>query len=474
MTKQVDVAILGGGTGGYIAAIAAAQAGLQVAVIERDKLGGTCLHRGCIPSKALLRSAEIYVQAKESSRFGIHIEGVSIDFKQVQARKQEVVDQLYRGVHYLMKKHQIEVIQGYGRVMGPSIFSPQSGSIAVELPDGEAMTIVPKHLIIATGSRPRTLPGLEPDGAQIATSDEALLWETLPKQVAIVGGGVIGIEWASMLVDYGVDVTVIEAGPRILPTEDQDIAQEMMRFLTKRGVTFITNAKVQPEGVVKHDNSVELVLTRDEEQSLSLHVERVLVSVGRVANIENIGLENTNVRTHNGLIVVNEYMQTQEPHIYAIGDCIGGLQLAHAASAEGLAAIKHLTGEKSATLSSMNIPRCIYSHPEASSIGLTEEQAREQGYAVHVVKMPFKSIGKALVYGESDGFVKVVADKTHNDVLGVHLIGPHATELVGEAAIAKWLDASVWELGQVIHAHPSLSEIMAEAMLAVEGKSHVI
>ena len=474
MTKQVDVAILGGGTGGYIAAIAAAQAGLQVAVIERDKLGGTCLHRGCIPSKALLRSAEIYVQSKESAQFGIHIEGVTLDFERVQARKQEIVDQLHRGVQYLMKKHGIEVIQGNGRVMGPSIFSPQSGSIAVELPDGDATTIVPKHLIIATGSRPRLLPGLEPDGNLIATSDEALQWETLPKQVAIIGGGVIGIEWASMLADFGVKVTVIEAGPRILPTEDQAISQEMMRLLIKRGVTFYVNAKVQPDGIVKHESEVELTLTREQEQPVTIAVDRVLVSVGRVANIEDIGLENTNVRVNNGLIAVNEYMQTNEPHIYAIGDCIGGLQLAHAASAEGIAAVKHLTGEQAAPISSLNIPKCIYSHPEAASIGLTEEQAREPGLTILVAKRPFKAIGKALVYGESDGFVKVVADADSNDVLGVHLIGPHATELIGEASLAKLLEASVWELGQVIHAHPSLSEIMSEAMLAVEGKSHAM
>ncbi|MGZ9586186.1 dihydrolipoyl dehydrogenase [Paenibacillus marinisediminis] len=473
MTKQVDVAILGGGTGGYIAAIVAAQAGLQVAIIEKDKLGGTCLHRGCIPSKALLRSAEIVAQAKESDRFGIHIEGVRVDFERVQARKQDIVEQLHRGVQYLMKKHNIEVINGTGRVMGPSIFSPQSGSVAVELPDDEAVTVVPKHLIIATGSRPRVLPGLEPDGDRIATSDHALAWQTLPSSVAIIGGGVIGMEWASMLADFGVEVNVIEAGPRVLPTEDKDVSREMERVMKKRGVRIHTNTVVEQDGVKKDEHAVQLLL-KGKQEPITLSVDRVLVSVGRVANVEDIGLDNTNVRVDKGVIVVNEHMQTNEPHIYAIGDCIGGLQLAHAASAEGIAAVKHITGEQGIALSPLHIPKAIYSRPEAASIGLTEEQAREQGLNVQIGKISFKAIGKAMVQGDTDGFVKVVADEDTSDVLGVHIIGPHATELIGEASLAKLLEASQWELGHVVHAHPSLSEAMSEAMLAVEGKSLVM
>ncbi|WP_028544169.1 dihydrolipoyl dehydrogenase [Paenibacillus taiwanensis] len=473
MTKQVDVAILGGGTGGYIAAIAAAQAGHQVVVVERDRLGGTCLHRGCIPSKALLRSAEVYAQARESERFGIHMEGITYNFERVQSRKQEIVDQLHRGVQYLMKKHHIEVIYGNGRVMGPSIFSPQSGSVAVELEEGESVTIVPKYLIIATGSRPRILPGLEPDGNAVATSDEALEWSSLPQSVAIVGGGVIGVEWASLLVDFGVDVTVIEAGPRLLPTEDKEVSKEMERLLKKRGVRIHTNTTVGHDGVLKADDCVQLLLNKKDEP-ISLTVERVLVSVGRQANVEHIGLENTNVRIENGFIKVNEWMQTQEPHIYAIGDCIGGLQLAHAASAEGLAAVKHFSGEFQSPLSEHTIPKCIYSRPEAASIGMTEEQAREAGLDVVTGKIPFKAIGKAIVQGETDGFVKVVINSLTQDLVGVHIVGPHATELIGEASLAQLLDASPWELGQVIHAHPSLSEIMSEAMLAAENKSLVM
>ncbi|WP_195571124.1 dihydrolipoyl dehydrogenase [Paenibacillus sp. 1001270B_150601_E10] len=473
MTKQVDVAILGGGTGGYIAAIAAAQFGYSVVVIERDRLGGTCLHRGCIPSKSLLRSAEIVAQAKTSESFGIHIEGVKVDFKAVQARKQAVVDQLHRGVQYLMKKHNIEVIHGNGRVMGPSIFSPKSGSVAVELADDEVITVVPKHLIIATGSRPRLLPGLEPDGDRIATSDEALEWTSLPESVAIIGGGVIGIEWASLLHDFGVEVDLIEAGPRILPLEDADISKEMTRLLTKKGIRIHTSAAVESEAVLKDEKGVHLIIGKEGEP-VTLTADRVLVSIGRIGNVEQLGLENTNVRIDRGTIQVNESLQTHEPHIYAIGDCIGGLQLAHAASAEGIAAVKHMRGESGVHVSDKMIPKCIYSKPEAASIGYTEEEARKEGYDVTVSKIPFSAIGKALVEGDTDGFVKVVIDQHTEDVLGVHIIGPHATELIGEASLAKLLNASPWELGQVIHAHPTLSEIMSEVMLAVDGKSLVM
>lgn len=473
MTKQVDVAILGGGTGGYIAAIAAAQSGYNVVVIERDRLGGTCLHRGCIPSKSLLRSAEIVAQAKASESFGIHIEGVKVDFNAVQARKQAVVDQLHRGVQYLMKKHNIEVIQGNGRVMGPSIFSPKSGSVAVELGDDEVITVVPKFLVIATGSRPRILPGLEPDGDRIATSDEALEWTSLPGSVAIIGGGVIGVEWASLLHDFGVEVDLIEAGPRILPLEDADISKEMTRLLTKKGIRIHTSAAVESEAVLKDEKGVHLIIGKEGE-TVTITAERVLVSIGRVGNVEQLGLENTNVRIDRGTIQVNESLQTHEPHIYAIGDCIGGLQLAHAASAEGIAAVKNMRGESGVHVSDNMIPKCIYSKPEAASIGYTEEEARKEGYDVTVSKIPFSAIGKALVEGDTDGFVKVVVDQHTEDVLGVHIIGPHATELIGEASLAKLLNASPWELGQVIHAHPTLSEIMSEVMLAVDGKSLVM
>ena len=472
MTKQVDVAILGGGTGGYIAAIAASQAGKKVVVIEREKLGGTCLHRGCIPSKALLRSAELYRQAQNSSTFGIEIEGVKLNFERVQSRKQEVVEQLHRGVQFLMRKHHIEVIHGNGRVMGPSIFSPKSGSVAVECDNGEAVTLVPKQLIIATGSRPRALPGLQVDGTYVVTTDEALEWTALPRRVAIVGGGVIGMEWASMLVDFGVEVDVIEAASHIVPQEDEDTSRELERQLKKRGARIHTQAKIQPEEIHVDEAAGEVhLLVEVGGETSSIIADKLLVCIGRQANIENIGLENAGIESADGFIRVNEWMQTNEPHIYAIGDVIGGLQLAHAASTEALAAVSHFNGQAAISLDHRRIPRCIYSMPEAASIGWTEKEARAAGMDIQVSKMPFQAIGKAIVHGETDGFVKVIADAKSNDLLGVHIVGPHATELIGEAAVAKWLDATPWEMGHVIHPHPSLSEIMGEAMLAMEGRS---
>ncbi|WP_042229119.1 dihydrolipoyl dehydrogenase [Paenibacillus popilliae] len=472
MTKQVDVAILGGGTGGYVAAIAAAQAGKSVVVIEREKLGGTCLHRGCIPSKALLRSAEVYQEAVNGSTYGIEVEGVKLCFDRVQARKRDVVEKLHQGVSMLMRQHEIEVIYGSGRVVGPSIFSPKSGSVAVEYPDKEADTIVPKHLIIATGSRPRMLQGLEADGNLIVTTDQALEWEKLPARVAILGGGVIGIEWASMLTDFGVQVDVIEAGERIVPMEEEETARELQRQLAKRGVRFHTQAALQPEGLNKDEERGEVHLIIEENgESVSIKADKLLVSIGRQANIEHIGLENVGLETENGFIRVNAWMQTNESHIYAIGDVIGGLQLAHAAAAEGLTAVRHLCGDTSVGYDSRNIPRAIYSRPEAASIGWTEQDVRAAGYDVLVSRVPLHAVGKSLVHGEPEGFAKVIADAQSRDLLGVHIVGPHATELVGEASTAMLLDATAWEMGQVIRPHPSLSEILTEAMLGVEGKA---
>ncbi|WP_225999018.1 dihydrolipoyl dehydrogenase [Paenibacillus sp. BJ-4] len=470
MTIHCDVAILGGGTGGYVAAIRAAQLGKEVVIIEKDKLGGTCLHRGCIPSKALLRSAEVYATIKESAQYGIETSGAQLVFPKVQERKEAVVEQLHQGVQFLMRKNKITVLSGKGRVIGPSIFSPKSGAVAVELEDGEMETIVPAQLIIATGSRPRVLPGLEPDGEFILSSDEALTMEALPASLIIVGGGVIGVEWASMLNDFGVEVTVVEAANRLIPTEDEDISREMQRLLIKRGVKVLTGSQVLAETYDKDEEGIQIDVKKGEETE-TLSASKLLISVGRQANVENIGLENTDIRVERGFISVNEHLQTNEPHIYAIGDCIGGLQLAHAASHEGLQAVHHLAGEEFHSVPSHLIPRCIYTRPEAASVGLTEQEARERGHQVKTGKFPFQAIGKSLVYGSRDGFVKVVADKETNDILGVHMIGTHVTDLISEAALAQLLDATPWEVGQLIHPHPTLSEILGEAMLAVDGQA---
>ncbi|MFB5675488.1 dihydrolipoyl dehydrogenase [Paenibacillus terreus] len=470
MAITCDIAILGGGTGGYVAAIRAAQLGKDVVIIERDKLGGTCLHRGCIPSKSLLRSAEVYATVKESESYGVETSGAKLLFPKVQERKEQVVEQLHQGVQYLMRKNKIKVLHGTGRVIGPSIFSPKSGAVAVELENGEMETVVPAHLIIATGSRPRHIPGLQPDGRFILTSDEALQLDKLPASIIIVGGGVIGVEWASMLNDFGVEVTVVETADRLIPLEDEEISREMQRLLTKRGVKVLTSSQVLPESLGKDEEGIQIEVRRGDETS-TLTASQLLLSVGRQANVENIGLENTDIRIENGVIAVNAHYQTAEPHIYAIGDCIGGVQLAHAASHEGLAAVNHICGEEVHMIPSHQIPRCIYTRPEAASVGLTEQEARTQGHEVKIGKFPFQAIGKSLVYGSRDGFVKVIADGKTNDILGVHMIGTHVTDLISEAALAQLLDATPWEVGQLAYPHPTLSEILGEAMLAVNGKA---
>jgi dihydrolipoamide dehydrogenase len=470
MAKEYDLVILGGGTGGYVAAIRASQLGLKTAVVEKGKLGGTCLHAGCIPSKALLRSAEVYAQTKNSETFGVVTNDVRLDFAKVQARKAAIIEQLHKGVQHLMKKGKIDVYAGIGRILGPSIFSPMPGTISVEMNDGsENEMLVPKNVIIATGSRPRTLPGLDIDGELVMTSDEALQMETLPSSIIIVGGGVIGIEWASMLNDFGVEVTVLEYADRILPTEDHDVSKEVEKLLKRRGITIVTGAKVLPETLVK-GNGVTINAEHNGEQK-TFTAEKMLVSVGRQANIEGIGLENTDIVVEKGFIQTNEFYQTKESHIYAIGDVIGGLQLAHVASHEGIVAVEHIAGQNPLPIDYTMISKCVYSRPEVASVGLTEEEAKAKGYDVKIGKFPFKAVGKALVFGEAEGFVKIVADQKTNDLLGVHMVGPHVTDMISEAGLARVLDATPWEVAHTIHPHPTLSEAMAEAALAVDGKA---
>ncbi|WP_256757203.1 dihydrolipoyl dehydrogenase [Cohnella sp. WQ 127256] len=471
MPIEVDVAIVGGGPGGYIAAVKAAQAGRSVIIVERDKLGGTCLHRGCIPSKSLLRSAEVYATIGEAISYGITLpEGtVSVDWKAVLDRKNSIVEQLHKGLQSLMKQHKIDVINGSGRIIGPSIFSPRSGAIAVELADGQSEMIVPKNVIIATGSRPRRLDGLVYDSEHIVTSDEALDWSTRPSSILIIGGGVIGVEWASMLCDFGTEVTIVETADRILPTEDKDTSSEIAKALQKRGVKIIVNASLQADGCRLTDSGVQASVSVKDEVVI-LNAEKMLVSIGRQGNVENLGLENTDIKAEKGFVKVNpNTLQTGEAHIYAIGDCIGGIQLAHAAMHEASVAVEHLTGTKPSRAADRDIPRCIYSRPEAASIGWTEADAKTQGFAVKTAKLPLRILGKALVYGEVEGFAKVVADSKTGDLLGVHLVGAHATELIAEASLAKLLDAIPWEIGRTIHPHPTLSEAMQEVMLALDG-----
>lgn len=472
MGREYDVVILGGGTGGYVAAIRAAQLGLKTALVEKELLGGTCLHKGCIPSKSLLKSAEVYnLTRNQAEHFGVDTTNVSLNFGRVQARKNEIIKKLHQGVIGLVKKGKIDVFEGLGRMLGPSIFSPMPGTISVEMNNGEENEmLILKHLVIATGSRPRLLADLKFNETNILSSEGALSMETLPASILIVGGGVIGVEWASMLNDFGVDVTVLEYAERIIPTEDEAISNEMKKLLEKKGITFETNVKVLPETIVDHKNAVTI------SAEVNGHIkeftaEKLLVSVGRSANIEGIGIENTEIEIENGVIKTNGAFQTKEHHIYAIGDVIGGQQLAHVASHEGIAAVEHIAGIINDPIDYTKIARCIYSSPEVASVGITEADAKEQGFDVKVGKFPFMAIGKSLVNGNSDGFVKIIADKETDDLLGIHMIGSHVTELISEAGLAMVLNATPWEVAGTIHPHPSLSEVMGEAALAVDGKA---
>lgn len=472
MAQNYDVVIVGGGTGGYVAAIRAAQLGLKTAIVEREKLGGTCLHKGCIPSKALLRSAEVYRMANQTATmFGVEIEGVTLRFDKVQARKQAIVEQLSQGVNTLMKKGKIDVFEGIGRILGPSIFSPMAGTISVELHNGEENEmLLPTNVVIATGSKPREIEGLPVDGHYVMNSDHALEMTTLPKSLLIVGGGVIGVEWASMLCDFGVSVTVVEFGPTILPAEDADVVKELTKQLEKRGVRFVTNAKLNVATFdIRNDSvSISAYVAGKEE---AFEADQLLLCVGREANTQGFGLENTDIELEKGFIKVQDTYQTKEAHIYAIGDVIGGLQLAHVASHEALSAIEHIVTGKTEAVNPLNVPKCVYSYPEVASIGLTEKDASKDGYTVKVGEFPFKAIGKALVNGETDGFVKIIADAQTNDILGIHMVGPHVTDLMGEASLAKLLDATPWEIAQAIHPHPSLNEVLVEAALTVDQRA---
>ncbi|MCP3032952.1 dihydrolipoyl dehydrogenase [Halobacillus sp. A1] len=468
MAEEYDLVVLGGGTGGYVAAIRASKLGLKVAIVEKREMGGTCLHRGCIPSKALLRSAEVFRQTKEAGQFGISTSEPVLDFAKVQERKQSIVDTLHKGVQGLMKKGKIDVFEGFGRILGPSIFSPTAGTISVEMNNGEENEmIVPKNVLIATGSSPKSLPGLEVDGELVMTSDEALHMEELPESIIIIGGGVIGIEWASMLADFGVNVTVLEYLTHILPTEDHEISKEMLKQLKNKGIEIVTNAKVMTDSLQKETHvSIQADVGGE---TVTYEADRMLVSVGRSANIDNIGLENTDIEVEKGVIQTNKYYQTKETHIYAIGDVIGGMQLAHVASHEGMTAVEHMADKLPHPMNYDQVPTCIYSSPEVASVGLTEQQAEEKGFEVKVGKFPFKAIGKALVFGETEGFVKIIADQKNDDLLGVHMIGPHVTDMISEAGLAKVLDATPWEIAETIHPHPTLSEAIGEAAMAVDG-----
>lgn len=468
MAENYDVVILGGGTGGYVAAIVASQAGLKTAIVESEKIGGVCLHKGCIPTKSLLKSADIYKTIQDSEKYGVVTSDPIFQWTNALERKDDVVHRLYNGVQSLMKQGKIDVYNGYGRILGPSIFSPMAGSISVEYGDGQDNDIlIPKNVVIATGSSPKILPNIKPDGNIILTSDHIFDLDTLPKKLAIIGGGVIGIEWASFFTDVGCEVTVIEASNSILPEFDRDIVAFVERKLKQRGIRIITNASVSE---VEKEETTAYVRISTETEATVIETEKVLVAIGRQANTNNIGLQNTMIETNeDGSIKVNEFYQTKESHIYAIGDVIGGSMLAHAATYEARMAMDHICGRHSISKQS-SIPSCVYSDPEIGMIGLTEQAAIAQGYEVQVSKTYFHSIGKAFVNGDEEGFIKMISDKNTHDVIGIHIVGGLATELIVPGSMAFYFDASALELSEVIYPHPSMNEVYSEVALAMEGR----
>ncbi len=470
MAKEYDLVILGGGIGGYTAAIRATQLGFKTAIVENHKLGGTCLHYGCIPTKTWLQSAGIYRMVRNSGEFGIITEDPVINFSAVRKRTASVINRLHRGLELLIKKRKIDVYHGYGRILGPSIFSPLAGTISIETDDPQKTEmLIPKFLLIATGSERKNIPGLEVDGEYIFSSMEMLELNQLPRSIMIIGGGVIGTEWASLLADFNVNVSIIEQAERILPFEDEEISAEISSLFAKKGIQIYTNAKVLPDTLEK-GNGVSVQIEK-EGITETVEAEKMLISTGRTGKISGIGLENTNIETDGNFIKVNPYYQTKETYIYAIGDCIGGLQLAHVAAKEGITAVEHMAGKDPQPLDYTMVPRCIYSHPEIAAIGLTETEAKKKYNHVKISKIPFQAVGKAVVEDETNGFIKMITDAETEDLLGVHIIGSRASELISEASLAKFLDATADEIAYTIHPHPTLSEIFPEAGLQIDGKA---
>ena len=447
-----DVAILGGGMGGYPAAIRASQLGLKVALVEADKLGGTCLHIGCIPTKALLESSELYHRvATRGAEFGIKAEVVGYDYPRIAERRDAVVNQLYKGVQYLMKKNKIEVVAGRGRLRDRNTIEVNGRSISAP------------NLIVATGSVVRTLPGIELDGQFIISSDNAVLAKSVPDSICIIGAGAVGVEFATFFNELGVKVTLLEALDRLVPLEDEDVSKEMLAAFKKAGIDVRVGVKVS--GAKKARDGVSVQTDQGE-----VWAKQLLVAVGRSAVSKEIGLEQVGVKLRqNGFIEVDEWMRTSVESIHAIGDVVGGYLLAHAASHEGIVAAEDIAGQRIAPMEQALVTRCTYSHPQIASVGLTEKQARDGGHEVKIGKFPFSAIGRAQIHGDTAGFVKIVSDAKTGQMLGTHIVGNEATELIAEPALTQLFQGDAWELGRNIHPHPSLSEAVMEAAMAVDG-----
>jgi dihydrolipoamide dehydrogenase len=465
--NSFDLVILGGGPGGYVAAIRAAQLGLKTALVEREHLGGICLNWGCIPTKALLRTSEVYHLMHHAGDLGLSVQGVSYDAKKVVERSRKVAAQLSAGVKFLLKKNKVPVFDGHGRLAG-------KGKLAVAKDGKPVADLAAKHIILATGARARALPGLEPDGKLVWTYKEAMIPEALPKSLLVVGSGAIGIEFASFYRDMGAEVTVVELLPRILPVEDEEISAFARKSFEKQGIKILTSASVT--SLKKNATSVEAAIEVKDGSGPGKRVtqsfERVILAVGIVGNVENIGLEGTKLRVEKTHVVVNEWLETGEPGVYAIGDLVGPPWLAHKASHEGVICVEKIAGVNDVhPLNVENVPGCTYCRPQVASIGLTEAAAKAKGHAVKVGRFPFIGNGKAIALGEPEGMVKTVFDAKTGQLLGAHMIGAEVTELIQGFGIAKTLESTEAELIEAIFPHPTLSEMMHEAVLDAYGRA---
>ena len=463
--QRYDLLILGGGMS-YVGAIRAAQLGLKVAVVERDRLGGTCLNRGCIPSKALLETADLLHRVtQQGAEFGLAgSDGVSLDYGPLGVRRDAVIEKHVKGVEFLMKKNAITVLHGTGTLTGPT---------SVRISGGEAGEIEASatDLIIATGSAPRSLPGLELDGERIISSDEALRRNDVPRSVVIVGAGAIGVEWASMYRDFGAEVTLVEYLDRIVPLEDPEISKELTRTFRKRGIGIHTASTIDPATIKKTDDGLTFTIAAKEgDKRTDVEAEVILVAVGRRPLTEGIGLETIpGLELERGYIKVDPYMRTGVEHVYAIGDIVPGFQLAHVASHEATVAVEAIAGHEPEPVRMDLMPRVTFCRPQIASVGLSEAEAKQAGRETKSGSFPFRALGKATIVGDTDGFAKLVADSATGELLGVHIIGPHAGDLLAEPTYARLVEGTAAEIAMSVHAHPTLTEVLAEAALAVDG-----
>ncbi|HEY7926879.1 MAG TPA: dihydrolipoyl dehydrogenase [Candidatus Dormibacteraeota bacterium] len=464
MPERYDVVILGGGSGGYVAAIRAGQLGLRTAVVEADKVGGTCLHRGCIPTKALLQSAALLDQVRAGHKLGVNTSDVSFEYRVAATRRDEVVNTLYRGVQALLKKNKATSVHGRGRITAP-------GRVVVAVDGGgDQVELEAANIIVATGSRARQLPGMETDGRQVLTSDDALFLDAVPPSAIVLGAGAVGVEFASFWRSVGTEVTVVEMAPSLVPLEDEAIGKELRKQFEKRGITCLVGTTLEPSTLERNEGGVAVtVRTGDTEQRLQATV--LLVAVGRAGNVEDIGLEDAGVATEHGMVTIDSEQRTSAAAISAIGDCAGGFQLAHKAMHEGVIAVEAIAARSPHPLDPRLVTRTTYCTPQIASLGLSEAEARAAGHDVAVGVFPFRGNARAVVWGETGGFTKVVADKSTNAVLGVHIIGNEVTELIYGPALGALLESTPFEMSRAVAPHPTLSESLAEAALAVSGEA---